>query len=202
MVMTAPAVRRAAHDLRGRELDALDYPANSLILLAGVPGAGKSTLLQRMNWPSRRRRVRVLDSASVRDRLRPVLGRVPYARWRPVVHVIHYVRTVAAIALGGPIVVHDCLTRPWVRWMFGTLARWTGLQVHLLLLDVTEQEALSGQVARGRQVRGDSFRLHCRRWQKVLRRAEQDPGLIVRGATSAVILDRRAADKLGSIRFS
>lgn len=202
MVMTTPAVPRAAHDLRDRQVDELSYPANSLILLAGVPGAGKSTLLQRMSWPSHRRRVRVLDSASVREQLRPVLGRVPYARWRPIVHVVHYARTVAAIALGGPIVVHDCLTRPWVRWLFGVLARWTGLQVHLLLLDASEQEALEGQLARGRQVRVDSFRLHCRRWRKMLRRAEQDPGLIVRGAVSAVVLDRRSAARLRSVRFT
>jgi predicted kinase len=202
MVMTAPAVRRATRDLRGRELAELHYPANSLVLLAGVPGAGKSTLLRRMSWESGGRKVRILDSADVRARLRPLLGRLPYARWRPVVHTLHYLRVVAAIALGGPLVVHDCLTRPWVRWAFGALARATGLRVHLLLLDATEQEALDGQRARGRQVREESFLLHCRRWRKVLRRAELEPDRIVRGAVSAVVLDRRAAARLAAIRFS
>ncbi|GAB3419693.1 AAA family ATPase [Flindersiella endophytica] len=201
MVMTAPAVRRASRELRGRELTELHYPANSLVLLAGVPGAGKSTLLRRMSWESGGRKVRVLDSTDVRAWLQPVLGRLPYARWRPVVHTLHYLRVVGAIALGGPLVVHDCLTRPWVRWAFGTLARGTGLRVHLLLLDATEQEALDGQRARGRQVREDSFRLHCRRWRKVLRMAEQDPARLVQGAESAVVLDRRAAARVTTIRF-
>lgn len=201
MVTTTPAVR-AAHALRGRGVDSLDYPANSLILLAGVPGAGKSTLLRRMSWEARDRRLRVLDSAQVRDRLRPLFGRIPYVRWRPLVHTVHYARIVAALALGGPVVVHDCLTRPWVRWLFGALARATGLQVHLLLLDATEQEALDGQRARGRHVREDSFRVHCLRWRRMLGVAERDPARVVRGAASAVILDRRAAARLRLIRFS
>src|SRR5262245_2899959 len=98
MVMTAPAVRRVSSELRSRELTDLHFQANSLVLLAGVPGAGKSTLLRRMSWETGGRKVRVLDSADVRARLQPILGRLPYARWRPVVHTLHYARVVAAIA--------------------------------------------------------------------------------------------------------
>jgi predicted kinase len=178
---------------------ALWYSADSLVLLAGIPGAGKSTLLRRVFQPDSG--VRVLDSERLRERWRPVLGPVPYGLWRPLLHAVHYLHVLTAMRRGGPIVVHDCATRPWVRRMLGRRARRFGLQVHLVLLDVSEEQARAGQLARGRVVRPGSFATHCRRWRSLVAAARECPGRMVPGARSAIILDRPAADRLTGIRF-
>jgi predicted kinase len=183
--------------LRGRELR---YALDAVVLLAGIPGAGKSTLLRRLFADSTA--VRVFDSERIRSRWMPVLHRVPYAWWRPLVHFVYYVTVLGGMRRGrGPMVVHDCATRPWVRRMFGWRAKRAGLPLHLILLDVPGDLARSGQRARGRAVRARSMETHCRRWPDVLARAVSDPEYVVPGALSAVVLDRRAADELERISF-
>jgi hypothetical protein len=42
---------------------------------------------------------------------------------------------------------------------------------------------------------------HCRRWPDLVARAASDPGSIVPGALSAVVLSRREADQVEQIAF-
>jgi hypothetical protein len=195
--------------LRGRELR---YAVDAVVVL---PGAGKSTFLRRVfasnssaDYSVADRSVgdhctaRVLDSAHLRDRWMPVLGAVPYAVWRPLVHLVYYVTLLNAMRPGrGPLVIHDCATRPWARHLIGWRARQAGLPLHLILLDVPGDVARSGQWARGRVVRSTSMETHCRRWPDLVARAASDPGSVVPGALSAVVLSRREADQVERIAF-
>ncbi|WP_328998007.1 ATP-binding protein [Kribbella sp. NBC_00709] len=181
----------------------LRYAADAVVILAGIPGAGKTTLLRRL-YPvgTDHGGVRVFDSERLRARWMRVLGRVPYVWWRPLLHLAYYVRVLTAMRRGGgPLVVHDCATRPWVRRLIGWRARRGGLPVHLVLLDVPGDVARSGQWERGRVVRPGSMLTHCRRWPQLLTRVAQDPRYVVPGALSAQILTRGQADRLARICF-
>lgn len=178
----------------------LVYPANSLILMAGVPGAGKSTLLARVadGGP-------VMDSARLRERWERrsrLCAVLPYRTWRPILHAVHYLDVFRRIARAEPLIVHDCLTRPWVRFLLGALARRARLRVHLILLDVPEAEAFAGQRRRSRMVGRICFARHCRRWRALLPLAVRNPAAVVAGAGSAVVLDRPTAGRLRSIRHA
>jgi hypothetical protein len=185
--------------VRGR--NALRYPKDSVVVLAGIPGAGKSTLLRRL-FPEGgdHRGVKVFDSERLRARWTPVLGPVPYSWWRPLLHLTYYVKVISAMRTG-PMVVHDCATRPWVRRLIGWRARRSGLAVHLILLDVPGDVARSGQYARGRVVRTGSMATPCRRWPRLMTMAAEDPGALIPGAISATILTRGQADRLTAITF-
>lgn len=183
--------------LRSRELR---YAVDAVVVLAGIPGAGKSTFLRRVFADNST--VRVLDSAHIRERWMPVLGALPYALWRPLVHLVYYVTLLNAMRPGrGPLVIHDCATRPWARHLIGWRARRAGLPLHLILLDVPGDVARSGQWARGRVVRSTSMETHCRRWPDVVARAANEPGSVVPGALSAVVLSRYEANQVDQIAF-
>jgi energy-coupling factor transporter ATP-binding protein EcfA2 len=179
----------------------LRYPADSVVVLAGIPGAGKSTLLRRL-FPAGadHQGVRVFDSERLRARWMPVLAAVPYPWWRPLLHLTYYVKVLSAMRKG-PMILHDCATRPWVRRLIGWRARRSGLAVHLILLDVPGDVARSGQHARGRVVRSGSMATHCRRWPRLIARAVDDPGHLIPGAVSATILTRGQAHRLEQIAF-
>ncbi|MGZ0147590.1 AAA family ATPase [Kribbella sp. WER1] len=182
--------------LRGRELR---YALDAVVVLAGIPGAGKSTFLRRVFADSP---VRVYDSAHVRERWMPVLGALPYALWRPLVHLMYYVTLMGSLRRGqGPMVIHDCATRPWARRLIGWRARRAGVPLHLILLDVPGDVARSGQWARGRVVRRTSMDKHCRRWPGLVAKAVEDPGYVVPGAASAVVLSRGQANRIERICF-
>lgn len=181
----------------------LQYPAQALVVLAGIPGAGKTTLLRRL-YPlgGEYGGVRVFDSERLRARWMPVLGVLPYAWWRPLLHLTYYVLVLTAMGRNkGPLVVHDCATRPWVRQLIGWRAKRAGLPLHLVLLDVPGNVARDGQWIRGRVVRAGSMATHCRRWPYLLEQATADPGRVVPGAVSATILTRRQANQLTRIAF-
>jgi predicted kinase len=185
-------------DLRGRRLGELNYPARSLLVVAGVPGAGKTTLLKRL-FP--RPGVRLLDSEQARVELSPYLGAVPYRYWRPVVHVAHYVRLFRALRGEESIVVHESGTRPWMRKLIAGAAGRSGRRTHLLLLDVEAAEALAGQEARRRKVRSAAFAKHYRNWQRLLAKVA-DPGHgIHREAATITVINRKVAADLTAIRF-
>ncbi|AEV85299.1 hypothetical protein ACWT_4279 [Actinoplanes sp. SE50] len=186
------------HDLRGRLMPALNYPAGALLIVAGVPGAGKTTLLQRLlPHPG----VRLLDSGQAREELRPYLGAVPYRYWRPVVHAAHYVRLYRALRQPGAIVVHESGTRRWATRLITAAARRAGRRTHLLLLDVDPAQARAGQVARNRKVRRSSFAGHCRNWQRLLRSVADPADRIHRDTATITIIDRPLAAGLTAIRF-
>ncbi|MFI2102381.1 hypothetical protein ACH436_03760 [Isoptericola sp. NPDC019693] len=162
----------------------------TFVLVGGVPGAGKSTALA---WVAGLRPgVRVLDSEAARRELRGRVPRgVPYAVYRPVVHVRHLVGVVRAVLRGpwegvdggcragvgagdgaGVLVVHDPATSRARRRWWACLARRAGWRPVLVMVDVGRDEALSGQEARGRVVRSRAFARHWRRW------AAQRAGLV------------------------
>ncbi|WP_433167221.1 AAA family ATPase [Kribbella sp. CA-247076] len=184
-----------------QDRDELRFPQDSVVVLAGIPGAGKTTLLRRL-FPvgGDHQGVQVFDSERLRAQWMPVLGVVPYAAWRPLLHLAYYVKALSAMRTG-PMLLHDCATRPWVRRLIGWRAKRSGLQVHLVLLDVPGDVARSGQWARGRVVRSGSMETHCRRWPELLEQAVVDPSQVVPGAVSAVVLSRRQASQLERIRF-
>jgi predicted kinase len=145
---------------------ALLYAPRTAVIVGGIPGAGKSTLLARV---VRDGDARVLDSAEIRDRCRARLGAaVPYALHRPIVHAVHQWRVWRALGAGGPVVVHDCATRAWLRRLMLARARRAGRPVCLLLLHVEGEVARSGQHARGRRVRARAMRRHERRWRRLV----------------------------------
>ncbi|MFI7067001.1 AAA family ATPase [Kribbella sp. NPDC050124] len=199
--MAGLGIAEAPGTLLAQDRDELRYPAGSVVVLAGIPGAGKTTLLRRL-YPvgGDHQGVRVFDSERLRDRWMPTLGAIPYAWWRPLLHLTYYVKALSAMR-SGPMILHDCATRPWVRRLIGWRARRSGLHVHLVLLDVPGDVARSGQWARGRVVRSGSMETHCRRWPDLLDQAVADPSRVVPGAESAVVLSRRQASRLGRITF-
>ena len=132
----------------------------------------------------------------------PALRGIPYAVWRPLMHLIHYVLVVRAIRRGrDSLVVHDCATRPWVRQLIGRAARRAGRPLQLILLDVPADVARIGQHARDRVVPSGSMATHSRRWPVLRELAAADPGRVIPGAETAVILNRREANRLTRITF-
>ena len=199
--MAGLGIAEAPGTLLAQDRAELRYPADSVVVLAGIPGAGKSTLLRRL-FPegADHQGVRVYDSERLRARWMPVLGRIRYSWWRPLLHLSYYVKVLSAMHTG-PMILHDCATRPWVRRLIGWRARRSGLAVHLVLLDVPGDVARSGQWARGRVVRSSSMETHCRRWPRLIALAADDPGHLIPGAVSATILTRGQAGRLESIAF-
>lgn len=185
-------------DLRGHRVPELNYPAGSLLVVAGVPGAGKTTLLKRL-FP--RPGVRLLDSEQARNELRPYLGAVPYKYWRPLVHVAHYVRLFRALRGSESVVVHESGTRDWATRLITGAARRADRRTHLLLLDVDPAEARAGQVARRRKVRKSSFATHVRHWQRLLANVADPAHPIHRDVATVTIIDRPGAAALTAIRF-
>lgn len=190
-VSARPVVRRGVGELR--------FPADSVVVLAGIPGAGKSTLLRRLFADDD---ARVLDSERLRNRWKPVLGAIPYAWWRPLLHITHYAHVLRAMRAGGPLVIHECATRPLARRLIGYQARRSGLAVHLLLLDVPEEVARAGQEARGRVVRAGSMVTHSQRWPQLVEEASKNPSSLIAGAVSVQVFNRYQADQLEKVTFS
>jgi hypothetical protein len=199
--VTGLGIAEAPGTLLAQDRTELRYPRDSVVVLAGIPGAGKTTLLRRL-FPvgGDHQGVQVFDSERLRAQWMPVLGAVPYPWWRPLLHLTYYLKSLSAMRKG-PMVLHDCATRPWVRRLIGWRARKSGLQVHLVLLDVPGDVARSGQWARGRVVRSGSMETHCRRWPDLLAQAVADPSEVVPGAQSAVVLSRGQASRLERIAF-
>ncbi|WNV89897.1 AAA family ATPase [Umezawaea sp. Da 62-37] len=161
----------------------------SFVVLAGLPGAGKSTLLAHLD--SGGAPVVVLDSDQVRTRLRAVFPeRLPYRVYRPLVHLVHRLR-VLVFAIGGTglLVVHEPSTRPTTRAGLVAVGALTGRHRLFLWLDATADEALAGQVERGRLVRGRSFSRHVRRAAWL--RGRFAGGWVPRGWDALVVVTRQ-----------
>ncbi|WP_306358061.1 MULTISPECIES: AAA family ATPase [unclassified Nocardia] len=198
------------HDLRGHPIRELRYPATAAVIVTGVPGAGKSTALRRLFGCSSDA-VRpaagpdgtvLLDSQHARNWWQQYLRAVPYPLWLPIVHVTHYLRIRAALhRADGPVVIHDCGTRQWVRHLVALWARAAGRQVHMIMIDAPAEQALAGQVSRGREVSGLSFRMHCAKWRRLVdavaagTKPRPEPA-------SVVILDRRTVTELREVSFA
>ncbi|MGV9845173.1 AAA family ATPase [Streptomyces fungicidicus] len=192
--LPAPVVR----DLRardGRSPRALLFGPRDLVVVTGLPGSGKSTLMRRAVRGAR------VDSQDTRDRWDGRMPRLlPYAVYRPLVRLAHYAGLRRTLRSGGPVVVHDCGTQAWVRRWLAREARRRDASLHLLLLDVTPQQALAGQRARGRGVSRYAFLRHRAASDRLLHAVER--GGLPAGCGSAVLIDREAADALRRIGFT
>ncbi|WP_460696224.1 AAA family ATPase [Nocardia thraciensis] len=196
------------HDLRGRDVDELRYPATSAVIFTGVPGAGKSTALRRLFGDVGTAVAAVehggatlVDSQQSRNWWHLRLGWLPYALWLPIVHLTHYRRIRRALhGARTPVVVHDCGTRRWVRRLIASWAAQGGREVHIIMIDVAAEAAQAGQRARGRRVSRISFALHYSRWRRIVGRVAD--GTAPRPVpTSVVVLDRTTVSKLRAISF-
>ncbi|MGW2833897.1 AAA family ATPase [Streptomyces sp. NPDC001286] len=189
---------RVVRDLRdrsGRSPHALLFGPRDVVVVTGLPGSGKSTLMSRAV-----RGVRV-DSQDTRDRWEARAPRLlPYAVYRPLVRLAHFAGLRRALRQGKGVVVHDCGTQAWVRDWLAREARRRGGALHLLLLDVTPRTALEGQRERGRGVSRYAFLRHRTAAARLIRSVER--GDLPTGVTTALLLDRPAADTLTRITFT
>ncbi|MDA8368562.1 MAG: AAA family ATPase [Nocardiopsaceae bacterium] len=205
-ISIVPARPEAAH----RAAAVLRYPPRSLVLVGGVPGAGKSTLLNRVYGldgtetatACSAQGVRIVDSQQSRNLLTPRLRTVPYPAWRWAVHVMHHVRIVLALRSGNPVIVHEPGTRWTIRRLLAWYCRCFAAEAHLVLIDAAPEEALRGQVLRGRRVTSRSHRAHTRRWRRLLAACAKGPEAVVPGARSLVLLDREQARRLTAVEFT
>ncbi|MHB9858909.1 AAA family ATPase [Streptomyces sp. YIM S03343] len=202
---TAPARERRAErpepvvrDLReraGHSPHGLVFGPRDLVVVTGLPGSGKSTLMHRAVRGTR------VDSQDTRDRWADRLPRcLPYALYRPVVRLAHYAGLRSALRTGRGVVVHDCGSQAWVRGWLAREARRRGGTLHLLLLDVTPDTALQGQLDRGRGVSRYAFLRHRRATARLLHAVER--GDLPEGCGAAVLLDRDAVDALRRVTFA
>ncbi|MFF4949104.1 AAA family ATPase [Streptomyces chattanoogensis] len=189
-------------DTGGHHPAELHFPAGDLVVVSGLPGSGKSTLMHRIvpSLDARGAAVHRIDSQDVRERWeRGRLRALPYGLYRPLVRAAHYLGLRRALRSGDSVVVHDCGTLAWVRRWLARSARRGGRGLHLVLLDVPSQVALSGQESRGRGVSGYAFARHRGAVGRLVGAAAS--GRLPRGVGSAVLLDRRAASALETFRF-
>ncbi|MFE9629436.1 AAA family ATPase [Streptomyces sp. NPDC006463] len=186
-------------DLRGRSDQdiELSYPSHAAVIVAGLPGSGKSTLLRA--WSTAATVVDPRATRTAYEARMPVW--LPYAVYRPWARLRHLQWTRSEIRRGQPLLIHDCGGRAWMRRWLAHTARRARRPLHMVVLDVGPQEALSGQHARRRLASRRAFETHQRGLTELLSRIEDD-GLTARmGIRSLVLLDRGLRDRVTSVRF-
>lgn len=165
----------------------------SLVLVAGIPGAGKSTLLRglRLAVPG----AAVLDSDPLRTRMRSVLpSGTPYRWYRPLVHLWHRCRILAALlCVVGPLVVHLPATGALTRVVLAGAALLACRRRYLVWVDADAEQARQGQLSRGRMLTGACFGRHADRGGAFAARlrAGHHPPLW----PAVTVLDRRRAGR-------
>lgn len=154
-----------------------------VVLIVGIPGAGKSVLIDRAadssHWT-------VLDPDRFRRRLSPALRRVPGP------YPLYVLAMVAAIARHTHVVVESRGTYAWLRRLVAACARARGREPVLVLLDAPSQDAMAGQVRRGRVAPQRVMRWHTTRWTQLLD-AARSGALAAEGWNRVVLLDRAQA---------
>ncbi|MGW4806702.1 AAA family ATPase [Kitasatospora sp. NPDC004272] len=192
-------VPRGVTDLRGRAGGplVLHYGPRAVVVVGGVPGSGKSTLLRRWDAPAT-----LIDPRTTRLACQArVPAAVPYPLYRPAVRLLHLLRTRAAFRRPGPLLVHDCGSRWWMRRALAHWARRGGRELHVVLLAVRPAEALAGQHARARTAAPRTFRLHVRRTARLLAGLERRGRAAFPGARTVLLADAASRERLTGIRF-
>ncbi|MGW1838739.1 AAA family ATPase [Streptomyces sp. NPDC002067] len=209
---------RGLVDLRAVEAvpGVLRYPAGAVVVVAGLPGSGKSTLLRRWSEqgdgacgevPRAAAGARVIDPRAVHLACEAVMPHwLPYAVYRPWARWRLLREVGAALRGDGPVLVHDCGSRPWLRRLLARGAARHGRTLHVVLLDVGAATALSGQRARARWVRRRVFARHCRGLNRLLRSLDRPaaPAALpasLSDVTSLVALDARTRERVAAVRF-
>jgi predicted kinase len=155
----------------------LVLPRRALVIVAGVPGAGKTTLLHRLRASTPPHRLSIRDPDDIRIRWEQFLGgRRNYRLWRPLVYAEHYSRLLVALLGRRPIILHDTATRTWARRLLSRVAWLSGRPAILLWIDVSLDDAMRGQEARGRMVPRRTARRHWRRWSELRTDPDREPG--------------------------
>jgi predicted kinase len=162
----------------------LSFPADAVVVVAGVPGAGKTTLIRRA---VDRREVRVVDTD---DR------RAEGKRSTPLLYAGHYARIVVAIVGRRPAVIHSRGTLPVARRTIALLARLNGRPAHLVMLDAPRAAAEAGQRQRGRTVPEGEMERQVARWRRLMARIPTGEGW-----ASVVVLDREQAAGTSGFAF-
>jgi AAA domain len=160
----------------------LTFPANAVVVVAGVPGAGKTTLIRRA---ADRDVARVVDTDDRRE-----AGR------RRLLNVGHYARIVAAVAGRRPVLIHSRGTHPAARRAIALLAALRGRPAYLVMLDADRAEAEAGQRARGRTVDASEMDRQEARWRRLMRRRPEREGW-----AAVVVLDRAEAARTEAFAF-
>ncbi|MEU7133691.1 AAA family ATPase [Streptomyces sp. NPDC046261] len=203
----------------------LSYPPGAVVVVSGLPGSGKSTLLRRWAQAApgdgERGVPSAVDPRAVHVACQAVMPeRLPYAVYRPWARLEHFRWLRTEVRGGGPLLVHDCGSRAWMRrWLARTAGR-QGRELHLVLLDVGADEALAGQAARGRWASERVFARHRRGLDRLLHAlsGQAAPGAADRGMTppppprpvpdvvaeaaSVVLLDRSSREHVRSVTFT
>ncbi|MFI2607440.1 AAA family ATPase [Kitasatospora sp. NPDC018619] len=178
------------------------YPADAVVVVSGLPGAGKSTLLRRWSGAG----VRAVDPRTVHEACEAVMpAALPYAVYRPWARLEHARLLRSSVRAGGPLLVHDCGSRAWMRrWLAREAAR-RGRELHLVLLDVGAATALDGQRARGRHASARAFSRHRRGLERLLaaftRHVRSGGPVPTPEASSVLLLDAVSRARAESVRF-
>jgi adenylylsulfate kinase-like enzyme len=186
----APRAARAPHRRAhaGSAPIRLAVSGRALVLVAGMPGAGKSTLLAGLR---RDPGTVVLDSDDHRVALARRFPRLPYRRYRALVHLRHRAAVVrAAFSDASTVVVHLPATSTVLRSAVALVAATTGRTAHLLWLHVDPAEALRGQRDRGRLIPSASFAGHVRRAEAATAALREGRAI---GWRTVTVADRSAA---------
>ncbi|KPI30883.1 hypothetical protein OV450_1660 [Actinobacteria bacterium OV450] len=175
----------------------LSYPFDAAVVVCGLPGSGKSTLLRA--WAAS---ATVVDPRVTRTSFEARMPAwLPYASYRPWARLRHMHWLRGELRRGGPLLIHDCGSRGWMRGWLARTARRAGRPLHMVVLDVGAHEALSGQHARRRLASRRVFALHQRGLARFLRRVGRGGPAEVPGIRSVVVFDRGQRDRITAVRF-
>ena len=153
------------------------------VLVVGLPGAGKTVLIDRAakssDW-------RVLDPDRFRRRMSPVLRRLP------IPYPLYVLAMVVAIGRDTHVVAESRGTYAWLRRLFTVCARSRGRDAVIVLLVTSPQDAMAGQVRRGRVAPKGVMRWNTDHWGQLLASARSG-ALASEGWTRILVLDRAQA---------
>ncbi|MET8543895.1 AAA family ATPase [Kitasatospora sp. NPDC004799] len=178
------------------------YPADAVVVVSGLPGAGKSTLLRRWSGAA----VRAVDPRTVHEACEAVMpAALPYTVYRLWARLVHFRLLRSSVRGGGPLLVHDCGSRAWMRRWLAREAGRRGRELHLVLLDVGAATALDGQRARGRHASARVFARHRRGLERLLadftRHVRSGAPMPTPEAASVLLLDAVSRSRAEAVRF-